>query len=303
MKPESNIVAADVRRLTSSGKDGLRSSGKLRLVALPAAKASGFSLVELLVVMAIIGILAAIGLPALRGLGGSNDIAAANRQLIDDLAFARFKAINERTVVYVVFVSQDILTANLNNQQKIEVAKKANLQYTSYALFSKRSLGDQPGPGTAHYITDWKTLPQGVYILTNKFDVTLALAPDSARAAIPVANRPFSYVDVPFPTVTDKLIKLPVVAFDFQGRLVAFDSSGRLKQAEDLVIPLVKGSIIYPQESRDVAKQRSLDPAEVIETPKNNYTNNPVVRVDWLTGRARSVRPENMDYAALRLPQ
>src|SRR6185436_11725344 len=87
-----------------------------------------FSLVELLVVMAIIGILASIGLPALRGLGGSNDIAAANRQLMDDLSYARFKAINERTTVYMVFVSQDILTPVYSNQQKIEVAKHANLQ-------------------------------------------------------------------------------------------------------------------------------------------------------------------------------
>jgi prepilin-type N-terminal cleavage/methylation domain-containing protein len=262
----------------------------------------GFSLVELLVVLAIIGILATIGLPVLRGLGGSNDIAAANRQLVDDLSYARFKAINERTTVYVVFVSQDILTPNWNNQQKIEVAKKADLQYTSYALFAKRSLGDQPGPGNARYITEWKTLPQGVFILTNKFDLAAAQAPDSSRALIPVAKRPFSYVDIPFPTAADKLIKMPVIGFDYQGRLVAFDSTGRPRPAEEFVIPLVKGSIIYPQESRDVTKQRSLDPAEIIETPKNNYTNNPVIRIDWLTGRARSVRPEKMDYAALRLP-
>src|SRR6187200_3422050 len=119
-----------------------------------------FSLVELLVVMAIIGILASIGLPALRGWGGSTDIAAANRQLMDDLSYARFKAINDRTTVYVVFVSHDILTQPWNNLQKVQISKMANLQYTSYALFAKRSLGDQPGGGRPHYITEWRTLPE-----------------------------------------------------------------------------------------------------------------------------------------------
>src|ERR1044071_5835959 len=109
----------------------------------------GFSLIELLVVIAIIGILAAIAAPALKGLGGSNDIAAANRQLLDDLAFARLRAINERTTVYVVFASPEILHPSQpwNNAQRVQVAKLANLQYTSYALFAKRMLGDQPGPG------------------------------------------------------------------------------------------------------------------------------------------------------------
>lgn len=260
----------------------------------------GFSLIELLVVMGIIGILAVIGLPALRGLGGANDIASANRQLLDDLSYARFKAINERTTVYVVFMSHDILNQVWNNRQKAEVAKLANLQYTSYALYAKRSLGDQPGSGKARYITEWKTLPEGVYILTNKFDFQAAGAPDSARSVIPLSRRPFSYVDIPFPTVGEKLIKMPVLAFDYQGRLVAFDPQGRLRQAEDFVIPIVKGSIEYPQDSRDAAKRSSLEAAEVIETPRGNYTNNPVIRIDWLTGRARSIRPENVDYAALR---
>lgn len=254
-------------------------------------RTKAFSLIELLVVMAIIGILASIGLPALRGLGGSNDIASANRQLLDDLSYARFKAINERTTVYVVFVSHDILTPVWNNLQQNEIAKLAPMQYTSYALFAKRSLGDQPGPGTARYITAWRNLPEGVFFPTNKFDIRSAQLPLAARAAIPLVTRPFVYEDIPFPAATDKPIKLPVIAFDYQGRL---------KQMEDVILPISKGSIEYPQLSRDPVEARSLKPAEVIETPKGNYTNNPVIRIDWLTGRSRSIKPEKVDYAASR---
>src|SRR4029079_13931959 len=136
-----------------------------------------------------------IGLPALRGLGGANDIASADRQLLDDLSYARFRAINERTTVYVVFVSHDILGATVNNNQKLQIARHANLQFTSYALFAKRTLGDQPGPGTPHYITEWRTLPQGIFILTNKFDSQAAQLPDNALGVTPLVKRPFSYVD------------------------------------------------------------------------------------------------------------
>jgi prepilin-type N-terminal cleavage/methylation domain-containing protein len=256
---------------------------------------TAFSLVELLVVMAIIGILASIGLPALRGLGGSNDIAAANRQLMDDLSYARFKAINERTTVYMVFVSQDILTPIYNNQQKIEVAKRANLQFTSYAIFARRTLGDQPGVNNSRYLTEWRSLPEGVFILTNKFDRIAANLPDSARQPIELSKRPFGYADFPFPTAnpTDKIIKLPTIAFDYQGRFILFDGEGKKRTPEDFVIPMVKGSIIYPQDSRDPNERKTLKPAEIIETPKGNYTNNPVIRIDWLTGRARSLKPEN----------
>lgn len=251
-----------------------------------------FSLIELLVVISVIGILAAIGIPAMKGMGGTNDISAATRQLLDDLSYARIKAINERTTVYVVFVSPTILTQPWSEAEKREIARVANLQYTSYALFAERTLGDQPGAGRPRYITDWRTLPDGTFIPTNKFNVAKAYEPQ--RSQEPLFARPFSHDLLPFPTATSKRIELPYVAFDYQGRVW----QKGVAAVDDVIVPLSRGSIVIPQEDKDKLQQGSMDAAEVIETPRGNSTNNPSIRIDWLTGRARTVRPEKVNYAS-----
>lgn len=254
-----------------------------------------FTLVELLVVMAIIGIMAAVGIPALKGMGESNATGAAVRQLMDDLSYARSKAINERTTVYVVFVTDRILAQPWSPAERREIANYANLQFTSYALFATRTLGDQPGASNPRYITDWKTLPDGIIIPTNKFDVNLAYTPN--RLPIPLFHRPFTHTLIPFPKATSvKKVELPYIAFDYQGRL--FQQG--LAISEDVIVPIAKGSVIYPQEDKDKLAAGSIEPAEVIETPKGNATNNPSIRIDWLTGRARMVRPEKVDYVAIQ---
>ncbi len=251
-----------------------------------------FSLIELLVVISIIGIMAAIGIPAMKGMGATNDISAATRQLLDDLSYARIKAINERTTVYVVFVSGSILTQPWSEAEKREIARYANLQYTSYALFAERTLGDQPGAGHPRYITEWRTLPEGTFIPTNKFDVTMAFEPK--RSQLPLFTRPFTHDLLPFPTASSKRVELPYVAFDYQGRVW----QKGVAAVDDIVVPISKGSIVIPQEDKDKLQQGSMEAAEVIETPRGNSTNNPSIRIDWLTGRARTVRAEKVNYAS-----
>ena len=66
-----------------------------------------FTLVEMLVVIAIIGIVAAISVPALKNFQKADASAAATRQLLDDVARARQFAISQRSTVYMVFVPRN----------------------------------------------------------------------------------------------------------------------------------------------------------------------------------------------------
>src|SRR5204863_9333530 len=91
--------------MTCSMQSQTRTAGASRI----RMRCAAFTLIELLVVMAIIGVLATIGLPAIKGFGKGTGMAGAQRQLLDDLAFARLRAISGRTTIYMVFVPPGIM--------------------------------------------------------------------------------------------------------------------------------------------------------------------------------------------------
>ena len=68
------------------------------------SRKSGFTLVEMVVVLAIAIALMAIMLPALKGLRGDKYSLSATTQLIADFNNARLAAINGGSPVYVVFM-------------------------------------------------------------------------------------------------------------------------------------------------------------------------------------------------------
>ena len=90
----------------------------------PAAEArpfGAFTLLELLVVVAVIGLLAGITAPAIRGMVQGKTLASGHRQLTDDLNRARQEALRLRTTVYVVFAPTNVWQSRPALDAEIEV--------------------------------------------------------------------------------------------------------------------------------------------------------------------------------------
>jgi prepilin-type N-terminal cleavage/methylation domain-containing protein len=281
---------------------------KPRLQNRPAKAA--FTLIELLVVIAIIGVLAAVGIPSLKGMRQQDTMSAATRQLMDDIALARQRAINSRSTVYMIFVPPTVVEAQVGKafdgrrptyQQKKAFTNLFGGQFRTYALFSRHNVGDQPGQDTLKYLTKWHTLPDGVFIAPYKFIPEKAV--DRFRNYAET-NRPFAYtgmegsmISIPYPTSGNTAFPnlfggLPYIAFDGQGRLISEKSNAAKfgDKFEDVVIPLARGSIFYPRD-REGRFLPAL--ADVKEIPANNSRDNfNRIRVSWLTGRAKVERLE-----------
>jgi prepilin-type N-terminal cleavage/methylation domain-containing protein len=237
--------------------------------------ARAFTLIEMLVVVGIIGIIASISLPAMKGIGQANLTAAANRQILDDLAYARLRAISDRTTVYMVFVPPNVgqlLNGNtLRPEDRRIVSNLVSSQYGGYALLSTRSVGDQPGQSTPRYLTEWKSLPEGMLIPPAKYNPSAA--PPRAFGAA------FQYrVGLPFPkSQSNTNNPLP---------FLAYNSRGQLSLGQDEFVPLVRGTIFFPRTAD--GKIDLTRAADVQTIPPKLATNDfQVVRVNWLTGRAK----------------
>ena len=230
--------------------------------------------------MAIIALLATIGLPVLKGFGKGNAEAAAHRQMLDDIALARLRAISGRTTVFMLFVppgiighsntiAASLLTPEQKNRQTKQLTNLITGQYTAYALFVRRSVGDQRGRETPRYLTEWRRLPEGILFEPGKFNTNLfnPAVPGSFPAEY---VRGFDYGMFPFPAANSPDYRLPYIAFNSLGQIVP----GPDGVNHDELIPLARGSVFYPDNVPDV-----------VVKPVNNFTNN-FVRLNWLTGRA-----------------
>jgi len=252
---------------------------------------NAFTLVELLVVIAIIGIISTISIPAIRGLTQSNALAAGHRQLMDDIGLARQYAINGHRTVYMVFMPPSLgahfakISASGSQGAPIYLRLMTNLlnyTLTGYSILTFRNTGDQPGQHNPHYLIEWRNLPDGVFVATNKFQDVNALQFNTW----PDSTRPFPYANFPFPLGSqygqgkvDTSMRMPYIAFDPSGQL-HYDPPFR-PQFPDQVIRLTRGSIFYPRDN--IGNYMVAGGPDVVVTASTNTA----VRVNWLTGRPR----------------
>jgi prepilin-type N-terminal cleavage/methylation domain-containing protein len=241
-------------------------------------RSRGFTLLELLIVVGIIALIAGLAAPTFKKASGGGVMAAATRQLVDDLALARLKAITERTTVYVVFLDSTAVsfdTMALTPTQQTRFRDLLGGQFTDYCLFVRRGVGDQPGRPIARYLTEWKSLPEGVFFAATNFANRVLITPNPQN---------FDIGAFPFPDENAPRVPPETLAY------IAFDPSGQVLGNADKLIWLARGSVFN---QLDVNGDFALATASVIETPPGNSTNNfNRIRINWLTGRTRVERPE-----------
>jgi type II secretory pathway pseudopilin PulG len=247
----------------------------------------------LLVVISILGIMAGLTVPVLKNFAKSDATLGASRQLLDDVGRARQLAVSQRTTVYMVFVptnfwadaSGNLNTAWFNSLTPAQQTAATNLcdkQLTGYTFVSLRSVGDQPGNPTKHYLAPWQTLPDGTFIAAQKFYTTNTIVDQISGAAYPISQ--FNYTTIPFPTATAASgVSLPYIAFNYLGQLTV---DGQTVAGLDEYIPIAKGSVLFARDSATKAFQ--FGPPDASEIPPGNSANSAynIVHIDRLTGRA-----------------
>lgn len=278
-------------RAENQAKQGLN-SGLFRSKGLRVGP--GFTLAELLVVIAIMALVATVSIPAFKGLLASNAMSTATRQMLDDVAFARQKAISTRSTVYMVFISPEfwngINIASYNAQSQEQLTNLIKGQYSMYALYSEKNVGDQPGTFSPKYLTAWRSLPEGILIEPRKFEPTNAVP---ERVADPYDNtryfdirsfkrRAFQFPQTEVTNAVPKVVELPYVAFTANG--------GLENETEFEYLPIVRGSVFYGrQNDRPAFEEPDVHVAGYRQTERTNFT---LVKIDPLTGRAKLERLE-----------
>ena len=134
-------------------------------------KSAGFSLTELLVVVAILGTLAVLAVPAFNHIGGAGGLASAGNQVANMVNLARSQALARNSMTALVLATDSTLEQ----------------AYRAVAVFELAPRQDGQTAQTSDWrqISKWETFYNGVIV-----DPTLTLNEKSDSAATPGVPAP-----------------------------------------------------------------------------------------------------------------
>ena len=151
---------------------------------------TGFTLVEMLVVIVIVGMMLALALPAVNNLMKSGGVSAASRHVSNTLNLARQYAITHRTVTRVVFPYSGTFGANGTDLAPV---------YQSYAVYA---VGATPPA----YVSKWEHLPLGTVFMNR-----------TPSFGSPASVDDLGTFTTPFPTNSATSAKLAYIEFNPTG--------------------------------------------------------------------------------------
>ncbi len=248
----------------------------------PSRERRAFTLVEMVVVLAIAIALMSVMLPALKGLRGDKYSLSATTQLIADFNNARLAAINGGSPVYVVFMPKFLPNTDAMSDAEKTYFQKNKLanqqlggQLISYAFFAEYALGDNLGQPSRRWVSDWKYLPEGTYL------------PSEMLRKLKQAN-----VNTPEPLLlVPHLSNDAKVNFNWHLPYIGFDSRGRLlgvkpatPDSVGAVIRVVEGGILPPEKRADGTYLMGPSDEPVREAKVQNS-----ILINYLTGRPNTM--------------
>ncbi len=277
-----------------------------------------FTLIEMLAVVALIGVMLGIMLPALRGMRRGKLDQMANSQLMADLNTARHMAISGASAVYVVFFPKlsdfhaelqakgvvDLDAVRTHLQSSRAANDLVGGQLAAYALYTEGTAGDQPvyAPGVINkrYLSEWKSLPDGAFFTTNTLDKIRSMNDLVEKGSPWTYDETGNFFPAPRPRglennfAGDLKLALPYIGFGPRGQLVGVPS-GMLYWAGArwdtayrngyFSVEIAMGSRFAP--AKDPAGNNTLDDVDEKEEQLLHSRYNRV-RINLLTGRSES---------------
>lgn len=221
-------------------------------------RTNGFTLIEMLTVIVIIGIMLVLTIPAVTTLMKSSGLSVAERHVSSTLSLARQLAITQRVYARVVFP----YSATISDPEK---------WYRTYAVMTNRN---NTVAASWRYASKWEYLPLGV--------VFLNMNPSGGASPLPLGagalNDPNSLnsESVPFPDATAGAANLAYIEFSPIGT------------AKPLTVP---GPNVLVITEGFVDSGISPTPTPTSKTSGGALVNVVTLSVDSLVGRIKVMRP------------